>query len=148
MRSLNAPSGAPEVNGTPARQVPGPGSSGAGARRRALWNSVTGAVGVVTGLAPHVLHHVGLLAGTALVVGAGGTALFGAVGLVMSVPMLLRLKRRFHTWWAPALGLAVFAVMFSVSAFVVGPRISGTSDVGTEPAAPTQTVDHSGHHQP
>jgi hypothetical protein len=39
--------------------------------------------------------------------------------------MLLRLKRRFGSWWAPALGFAVFAAMFSLSAFVIGPGISG-----------------------
>jgi len=46
-----------------------------------------------------VLHHIGLLAGTALIAGAGGTALFGILGLAMSVPLLLRLRRRFAFWW-------------------------------------------------
>ncbi len=132
-----------------AADLPRPEPSSGGGRLRTLWNGLTAAVGVVTGLAPHVLHHIGLLAGTALVAGAGGTALFGVIGLVASIPMLLRLKRRFRSWWAPAVALLVFTVMFSVSAFVVGPRISGVdAGSGTGPAAPTQTVDHSGHHQP
>jgi hypothetical protein len=116
-------------------------------RLRAWWSALVGAIGVGVGLAPHVLHHVGLLAGTALVAGAGGTVLFGVLGLAASVPLLLRLRRRFHTWWAPAVGLAVFAVMFSVSAFVIGPAIS--DGAGTEAPGggqPTPTVDHGGHH--
>ena len=95
------------------------------------------------GLAPHVLHHVGLLAGTALVAGSGGTALFGAVGLLMSVPLLLRLRRRFGTWRAPALGLGVFVAMFAISAFLIGPAISSES-TSSSPTAPV--VNHNGHH--
>lgn len=109
---------------------------------RDRWNAVTGVVGVVVGLAPHVLHHVGVLAGTALVAGSGGTALFGALGLVLSVPMLLRLHRRFGTWTAPAIGLAVFAAMFALSTWVIGPAISGSGDSG--PSVPT--IDHNSHH--
>jgi hypothetical protein len=100
----------------------------------------------VVGLAPHVLHHIGLLAGTALVAGAGGTALFGLLGLVASVPFLLRLRRRFGTWWAPAIGLAVFAVMFAVSAFLVGPAINGGADGSPGGGQPSPSIDHSGHH--
>ena len=66
-------------------------------RVRLLWNSVTGVVGAILGIAPHVLHHVGLLAGTAVLAGAGGTALFGVIGLLASIPMLLRLRRWFGT---------------------------------------------------
>ena len=109
---------------------------------RERWNAATGAIGVVLGLAPHVLHHVGVLAGTALVAGSGGTALFGALGLVLSVPMLLRLHRRFGNWTAPAIGLAVFTAMFALSTWVIGPAISGSGDAG--PSRPT--VDHSTHH--
>lgn len=127
-----------------------------GARNRvrgrlgAAWSGLVGAVGTVVGLAPHVLHHVGALAGTALVAGAGGTALFGALGLAASVPMLWRLRRRFSSWWAPGIALAVFAAMFSLSTFVVGPLISGGAEEspggGVTPApAPSE---HSGHHGP
>lgn len=109
-------------------------------RPRRAWHALAGLVGGVVGLAPHVLHHVGFLAGTALVAGSGGTALFGALGLVASVPMLVRLHRRFGTWRAPAIALVVFAVMFSLSAFVVGPAISGSD----EPRSPA--TDHVDHH--
>jgi hypothetical protein len=102
-----------------------------------------GAVGTVVGLAPHVLHHIGILAGTALVAGAGGTLLFAVVGLVLSVPLLLRLQRRFHTWRAPVIALAVFALMFSLSAFVIGPAINGGGASGTGPAP---SAGHAGHH--
>jgi hypothetical protein len=90
---------------------------------------------------PRVLHHIGLLAGTGLVAGSGGTALSAVVGLVASVP--LRLRRRFGTWKAPALGLLAFAVMFALSAFVIGPAINGDFDT----ASPTQQgIDHSNRH--
>ena len=119
----------------------GPGIRG---RIQALWHTVVGAVGLIMGLLPHVLHHIGLLAGTALVAGSGGTALFGALGLLASVPLLVRLYRRFGSWIAPVLGLLVFAAMFSLSAFVIGPAISGT---GTDiTPGPVPTVDHAGGH--
>jgi hypothetical protein len=116
-------------------------------RLRAWWNTAVGALGTLGGLAPHILHHVGPLAGTALVAGAGGTALFGALGFAASIPMLLRLRRRYRSWWAPALALLIFAAMFALSAFVIGPVISG-GDAGGAPAdspAPTST-EHTGHH--
>lgn len=113
--------------------------------RGGVWHAASGAVGVVSGLAPHVLHHAGILAGTALVAGAAGTALFGTLGLLASVPMLLRLHRRFGTWIAPGIGLAVFTAMFAVSAFVIGPAING--DTGSTTPGPQPTVvDHNSHH--
>jgi hypothetical protein len=81
------------------------------------------------------------------VAGAGGTALFGVLGFAASIPMLLRLRRRYRSWWAPALALLIFAAMFALSAFVIGPAISG-GDAGGAPAdspAPTGT-EHTGHH--
>jgi len=93
-----------------------------------------------------VLHHVGLLAGTALIAGAGGTTLFGILGLAASVPLLLRLRRRFASWWAPVIGLAVFAVMFSVSAFVIGPAINSGADGAPGGGQPTPSVNHNSHH--
>jgi hypothetical protein len=101
-------------------------------RWSATWNAVTAVIATAMGLAPHVLHHVGLLAGTAFVVGVGGNLLFGAVGLLLSIPLLRRLYRRFGTWKAPAAALVVFTAMFSLSAFVIGPAISGND----QPAAP------------
>lgn len=97
------------------------------------------------GLAPHVLHHIGPLVGTALVAGAGGTALFGTLGLAASVPMLVKLKRRFASWWAPTAALVVFIAMFALSSFVIGPRISGTADPVKPPV--TNSVPPDTHHQ-
>jgi hypothetical protein len=99
---------------------------------------MVGAIAGVLGLVPHVLHHVGLLAGVALVSGTGGTIAFAILGLLLSVPLLIRLYRRYDTWRAPAIALAVFAVMFSLSSFVIGPAISG--DSGSAPAG------HEQHH--
>ncbi|MCB2411334.1 hypothetical protein LGT39_00555 [Demequina sp. TTPB684] len=111
--------------------------------RRTAWTVVTGALGAVGGLAPHVLHHVGPLVGTALVAGAGGTALFGVLGLALSVPMLLRLRRRFRSWWAPGIALAVFTAMFLVSSLVIGPLISGSD----RPLIEQGVADHDSHHE-
>jgi len=115
-------------------------------RLAALWNAVTAAVGAVMGLLPHLLHHVSIFAGAALVTGVGGNLLFGALGLLLSVPLLRRLHRRFKSWKAPALAVAVFAVMFSFSAFVIGPAISDT-DPAPGPG-PTEQIDpeHDDHH--
>lgn len=110
--------------------------------RRTAWTALTGALGAVVGVAPHVLHHVGPLVGTALVAGAGGTALFGVLGLAAAVPMLVKLRRRFSSWWAPAIALTLFTTMFLFSSFVIGPKISGQS----EPAKPGVTdVEHNQH---
>ena len=93
-----------------------------------VWSLVLAAWGAFIGLLPHVLHHVGPLAGAALLAGATGTALFAALGFVAAIPFLLRLYRRFRTWRAPAIALAVFALMFSISSFVVGPAIAGSDE--------------------
>lgn len=106
----------------------------------AIWAGVTGA-------APHVLHHVGPLAGTAVVAGAGGRILFGAVGFVATVPMLRRLRRRTGNWRAPALALAAFAAVFTFSTLVIGPAVSG-SDAPADTAVPADGVDHHGHDDP
>jgi hypothetical protein len=100
------------------------------------------AVGAVAGIAPHVLHHVGPIAGAALLTGAGGTLLFGAIGFVLTIPMLLRLKRRFGTWVAPAIALAIFGAVFTVSTLWIGPAIRG--DGGSDSSG--QPTDHSSHH--
>ncbi len=110
--------------------------------QRTAWTVVTGALGALGGLAPHVLHHIGPLVGTALVAGAGGTALFGVLGLALSVPMLLRLRRRFRSWWAPGIALAAFTAMFLVSSLVIGPLISGSG----RPPAEQGISDHDSHH--
>jgi len=108
-------------------------------------------IGAVLGLVPHVLHHVGLVAGAALVTGAAGNALFFLVGLAFSVPLLLRLYRRFSSWWAPAIAVAVFAGLFTLSAAVIGPAItgeSGSDDVPPPADTPSQrpSPGHETHH--
>ena len=113
-----------------------------------MWSGLTAVVGAVMGLLPHLLHHVSFLAGAALVTGVGGNLAFGALGLLFSIPLLRRLHRRFRTWKAPAAALVVFAVMFSLSAFVIGPAISG-DDAPPAPApsrdvSPDEHVEHHG----
>ena len=96
------------------------------------------------GLVPHILHHIAFLGGTAVVAGSGGTGFFGVLGLIFSIPFLLRLRRRFGTWLAPTIGLMLFAALFALSAFVIGPAISGASDA--KPAT-APGMDHSSHHR-
>lgn len=122
-----------------------PPSSWFGAAVSRLWSAVMAAWGAVTGLAPHVLHHVGPLAGAALLAGAAGQLLFAAIGFVAAIPFLLRLHRRFATWKAPAIALVVFAAMFSLSSFVIGPLISGGGSSG-KPGV-EQSGGHAGHHK-
>jgi len=123
-----------------------PSTTGADRPRRTVWTVLSGGLGAIGGLAPHVLHHIGPLVGTALVAGAGGTALFGVLGLVASVPMLIKLRRRFSNWWAPGIALGVFTAMFLISSFVIGPLISAP-DKSAAPAAPgVSQVDHAAHH--
>ena len=109
------------------------------------WSAVLAVWGGFIGLLPHVLHHVGPLAGAALLAGAGGTALFAAIGFVASIPFLLRVRRRFGTWRAPAIALAIFAGMFSLSSFVIGPAITGGDDAAPTPGI-EQPAGHDEHH--
>lgn len=132
--------------------VPGTDQNGAqvaapGSRRlvATAWNAVTAVIATVMGLLPHLLHHAGLLVGVALVSGAAGNLLFGVMGLVFSLPLLRRLYRRFGTWKAPAAALAVFATMFSLSAFVIGPAISD-NEPGPSPVQTPGPDEHTGHH--
>lgn len=105
----------------------------------ALWAAVTGA-------APHVLHHVGPLAGTALVAGVGGRILFGALGFVATIPMLRRLHRRTGSWRVPALALAAFVAIFAFSSLFLGPALAGDGDTDAPASLPaTVDVDHHGH---
>ena len=113
-------------------------------RRGGLGGVATGALGAVSGVLPHVLHHVGPLVGAAVLTGAAGTAAFGVLGARLSVPFLLRLRRRFGSWWAPAIGLGVFTALFLFSTLVVGPLISGSE--GGSDEAPTDP-DHALHHE-
>lgn len=101
--------------------------------------------GAVTGIAPHVLHHVGPLAGAALLAGTGGRLLFATLALVVSVPFLLRIHHRFRSWLAPAIALAAMAGMFALSSLVIAPLITG-SDGGPAKPGIQQPAGHLGHH--
>jgi len=135
---------------------------GLGAR---LWGGVVAAWAVVTGVAPHVLHHVGPLAGAALLAGFGGQAIFFALGLVLSLPMLRRLYRRFGTPVAPALavvanfvsGLGVvsravstrssaFAAVFTFSSLVIAPQLTSPDKSPTPAPGIEQPAGHKSHH--
>lgn len=110
---------------------------------------MSSALGVVMGLAPHVLHHAGPLAGAALFAGVGGSLLFGALGFVLAIPFLLRLRRRFGGWRVPIGAFALFATVFSISTFVIGPAITGGDDTGASRSGqeqPAQDADHDAHH--
>ena len=113
---------------------------------RRAWGALVAAWGAFIGLLPHVLHHVGPLAGAALLAGVAGTTLFAAIGFVAAIPFLLRLHRRFQSWLAPAIALAVFAVMFSLSSFVIGPAIAGEDSPATPQPGIEQPSGHEQHH--
>lgn len=107
-----------------------------------VWSGVVAVWAIVTGLAPHVLHHVGPLAGAAIVSGVAGTALFATIGFVATIPLLLRLRRRFGTWRAPAIALALFVIVFTVTS-LLGPQLTGAGS----PADDTPTeLEHEEHH--
>ncbi len=111
------------------------------------WNGAYALIGAFMGLLPHVLHHVSLFAGAAVVTGLGGNLLFGALGLLLSVPLLRRLYRRFGTWKAPGIAVALFAAMFALAAFGIGPAIVGSSPgEPSEPARTPGTAEHTVHH--
>jgi len=67
--------------------------------------------------------------------------LFGTIGFVLTIPMLLRLRRRFGTWVAPGIAPAIFVIMFTVSTLWIGPAIrgDGSGDNSGQPA------DHPSH---
>ena len=105
------------------------------------------------GAAPHVLHHAGPLAGAAIVGGLRGTLLFGVLGFLATIPMLRKLRRHTGSWRAPAAVLALFAIVFTLSATVVGPALTGNSEKApdAQPTAPaprgTTPSGHETHHQ-
>lgn len=111
-----------------------------------LRHVLSAAWGTVSGIAPHVLHHVGPLAGAAVLAGTGGRVLFFLLGLALASPMLVRLYRRFRTWLAPAIAVAIFVVTYTVSSLFIGPLISGDAGgSGPGTAAVTTTTDQHGH---
>jgi MFS family permease len=104
------------------------------------------------GLAPHVMHHIGFLAGAAFLTGFLGNSLLYVVGLLLSIPLLRRLRRRFGTRKAPAIGVAVFTALFALSAFVIGPLFNPATPNQPDTPSPAAsasasgTEDHEGHH--
>jgi len=112
------------------------------------WSAVLATWGAFIGVLPHVLHHIGPLAGAALLAGAGGAALFAAIGFVAAIPFLIRLQKRFQTWHAPAIALAVFMVAFSLSSFVIGPALGGGSGnaAPSQPGVERPSAHYSHHH--
>lgn len=139
-------------------ELPDPGPTVASVpafRLKAIWNAASAALGAVLGLVPHVAHHAGLLLGAAAVTGAAGNVALASLGLLLSIPMLRRLYRRYGTWRAPAVAVALFTAMFALSAFVIGPAVtSGPQPAGgpavsptTAPASPGQSgAGHAAHH--
>jgi hypothetical protein len=114
--------------------------------RTRVWDAVLAAWGAFTGLLPHILHHIGPLAGAALLAGTTGRALFAAIGFVAAIPFLLRLRRRFGGWRAPGIALAVFATMFAISSYVIGPAISGSGEAKAPPGVQLPSG-HASHHK-
>jgi hypothetical protein len=137
---VESPGHAPRVTATDVGRMRAPSIA---ARVR---TAMLGVWAAITGAAPHVLHHVGPLAGTALVAGAGGRVLFGVAGFVATIPMLRRLRRRTGSWRVPGLALAAFAVIYTVSMLFVGPAIGAATspDAGSTPVVEVE-VDHHGH---
>ena len=113
---------------------------------RTVWQAISAAVGAVLGLVPHVLHHIGLVAGAAVVTGIGGSAVLYLLGLVFSIPLLRRLWRRFHSWQALAAAVTVFTALFLLSALVIGPAISGGS-APEAPSGPEPSATRGEHHE-
>ena len=119
----------------------------------ALWAGTRATLGALMGLAPHVMHHIGFLAGAALLTGFLGNTLLYVVGLALSIPLLRRLHRRFSTWKAPAIGIAVFTGLFALSAFVIGPLFNPVTSSEQDTPAPasastSDSEEHEGHHSP
>ncbi|MBI5310877.1 MAG: hypothetical protein HZB14_07640 [Actinobacteria bacterium] len=106
------------------------------------------AAGISAGLlgaAPHVLHHVGPLAGAAVLAGATGKLIFGVVGFVAMIPLFRKLHRKSGGWRVPALALVAMSVIFLFSTLVIGPALTG----GDDPAQPTTEDErkaHESHH--
>jgi hypothetical protein len=121
-----------------------------GGPRRSLiaraWSATLAAWGAFAGILPHVFHHVGPLAGAALLAGTGGTLLFAAIALAVSVPLLLKIYGRFGTWLAPAIALALMASAFSLSSFVIGPAIARSDEAPSPAPGIEQPSGHDQHH--
>lgn len=58
----------------------------AASRAGRLTATISAAIGTIAGVTPHVLHHIGPIAGTALLTGMERSFLFGAIGFVLTLP--------------------------------------------------------------
>jgi hypothetical protein len=103
-------------------------------------------VGGLVGVAPHVLHHIGLVAGASLLAGTAGTLLFGALGLLAAVPVLVKIRRRTGGWLLPSASLALFAALFALSSLVMGPLLTGAWSSG-ESDRPPPTASEARHEE-
>jgi hypothetical protein len=87
-----------------------------------------------------------------LLAGASGKLLFATLGFVAAIPMLRKPRRHTGSWRVPSGVLAVMAVLFAFSSFVLGPAIAGDDD---DPAAthtaPSSRIpspaEHERHHR-
>jgi hypothetical protein len=100
----------------------------------------------VLGAAPHVLHHVGPLAGAALFAGAGGQLLFAALGFALAIPLLVKLRRRTGSWRVPAGALVVMASVFALSTAVIAPALTASND-DTRQETPAEPAPAPGAHE-
>lgn len=107
----------------------------------------TGVVGGIwsgiMGILPHVLHHVGPLAGAALIAGTTGRLLFGALTFVLTMPLLVRVHRKCGSWRIPGVLLGIFIAVWTLSTFVAGPWVE---DQLRDPPAASTKLDHEEHH--
>jgi len=109
--------------------------------------SLAGATAAVTGTLPHVIHHIGLVAGGALLVGAWGQSLLAILGLVAMGPLLLRMRRRSGAWRKPALMLVLFAAVYAASTFVVGPALRDAGAAAPASSPPPDPALHERHQE-
>ena len=131
----------------PVRDAPTQEDTPRSSRWRAIWSGARAAVGALLGLVPHVLHHIGFLAGAAVLTGAVGNALLYVAGLALSIPMLDRIRKRHHTWKASLIAVVVFTGLFAFSAFIVGPALNPPSPQPAPIQQPTAAAEHEDHHR-
>lgn len=105
-----------------------------------------GVSAAVLGAAPHVLHHVGPLAGAALLAGATGKLIFGVVGFVAMIPLFRKLHRKSGGWRVPALAFAAMSVVFLFSTLVIGPALTGGGDDSVKAVPQDEQQGHDAHH--
>jgi hypothetical protein len=119
-------------------------------RLKNAWAAIRAALGSLLGLVPHVMHHIGIVVGTALLAGFWGNTILYLLGILLSIPMFRRLHRRYGSITAPIAGAAIFTALFLFSALVVGPAINASAIAPGTPtiSAPADPGDgHAAHHR-